>query len=68
MAATSIPQPSLFINAAPDPAGQTWRAFSLDTHEEAAAGRFQQLYGVPPEYVFESRGLLLVGPVPEGAL
>lgn len=67
MATSSIPQPSLFINAAPDPAGHAWRAFTLDTREEEAAGSFERRYGFPPEYVFESRGLLLVGPVPEGA-
>lgn len=67
MAATSIPQPLLITNAAPDPAGHAWRAFTMDTREEDAAGSFERRYGVPPEYVFESKGILLVGPVPDGA-
>lgn len=67
MAIPSIPQPSLFTNVAPDPAGHAWRAFTLDTREEDASGSFESKYGRPPEYVFECKGLLLVGPVPEGA-
>ena len=52
----------------PDPAGHAWRAFTLDHDERDAAAAFQRRYGAPPEFVFESRGLLLAGPVPEVTL
>lgn len=42
-----------------------YRAFSLDHDEEDAAARFTRRYGQPPERIFESHGILLVGPVPE---
>lgn len=50
--------------ATPDPTGKAWRAFTLDTPSEAAAGAFLRRYGQQPEFVFESRGLLLAGPIP----
>ncbi len=46
--------------------GRAWRGFSLDTKEEAAAARFVELYGRPPEFIVESHGVLLVGPAPDG--
>ena len=52
-----------FYSGPPDPAGHTWHAFTLDTTEENAAGTFVQRYGRQPEFVFDSRGLLLCGPV-----
>ena len=58
-------QPSLLQNLPPDPADHAWRAFTLDTAEEAAAAAFLRRYGRQPEFVFESRGLLLCGPIPE---
>ena len=54
-----------FYAPPPDPAGHVWRAFTLDTPEEHAAGVFLRRYGRPPEFVFESRGNLLCGPIPE---
>ena len=54
-----------FYSGPPDPAGHVWRAFSLDTPEEEAAAAFLRRYGRMPEFVFESRGLLLCGPIPE---
>lgn len=52
----------------PDPAGHAWHAFTLDTKEDDAAASFQRRYGTVPEFVFESRGLLLVGPIPAEVL
>lgn len=49
----------------PDPGEHSWIGFTLDEREESAAATFQKRYGRQPEYVFESRGLLLVGPIPE---
>ena len=54
-----------FYAPPPDPTGYTWRAFTLDTPEEQAAAAFLRRYGRPPEFVFESRGNLLCGPIPE---
>lgn len=48
----------------PDPHEHAWLGFTLDEREEVAAATFQQRYGRPPEFVFESRGNLLVGPLP----
>lgn len=48
----------------PDPHDSMWMGFTLDTREETAATIFQHRYGQPPEYVFESRGNLLCGPIP----
>ena len=65
------PAPQLpleFFAPPPDPAGHAWRAFTLDTPEEEAAAVFARRYGRNPEYVFESRGLLLCGPVPSEVL
>jgi hypothetical protein len=53
-----------FYSGPPNPAGHSWRAFSLDTKEEEAAAIFLRRYGRPPEFVFESRGNLLCGPIP----
>jgi hypothetical protein len=53
-----------FYAGSPDPAGHAWRAFTLDTKEEEAAAAFLRRYGRTPEFVFESRGLLLAGPIP----
>lgn len=53
-----------FYAPAPDPAGHAWRAFTLDTAAEDAAAAFQRRYGRQPEYLFESRGILLAGPIP----
>lgn len=57
-----------FYTSFPDPAGHAWRAFSLDTPKEEAAAAFLRRYGRNPEFVFESRGLLLCGPIPAGTL
>jgi hypothetical protein len=57
-------QPALFERSAPTPTEAAYRAFSLDTKEEVAASAFQQRYGQPPEFVFESHGNLLCGPIP----
>ena len=57
-----------FYSGPPDPTGHVWRAFSLDTPEEEAAAAFLRRYGRNPEFVFESRGNLLVGPIPSEVL
>jgi hypothetical protein len=57
-------QSSLFERSAPSPTEAAYRCFSLDTKEEIAAAAFQQRYGQPPEFVFESYGNLLCGPIP----
>ena len=44
-----------------------WLAFTADHDEDAAARRFEERFGQPPEYITESAGrhkMLLVGPVP----
>ena len=50
----------------PAPANGFWLAFSLDHKEDEAAASFRQRFGQPPQFIVESRGLLRVGPVPEG--
>ena len=62
--AASDQLPFEFYAPPPDPAGHVWRAFSLDTPEEEAAAAFLRRYGRNPEFVFESRGNLLCGPIP----
>lgn len=42
-----------------------WLAFTIDHNEEDASRAFQNRYGSPPTYIFESLHNLLVGPVPE---
>lgn len=42
----------------------TWRAYTLDHDEDAAARAFAQLYGAPPAYILEAWGVLYVGPIP----
>ena len=62
------PKPQLpldFYSGPPDPGDRFYLAFTLDTPEEHAAGVFARRYGRPPEFVFESRGNLLCGPIPE---
>ncbi len=62
------PTPQLpldFYSGPPDPGDRFFMAFTLDTPEEHAAGVFARRYGRPPEFVFESRGNLLCGPIPE---
>lgn len=54
-----------FYGGPPDPHDSMWMGFTLDTREEAAATAFQNRYGRPPEFVFESRGNLLCGPIPD---
>ena len=43
---------------------RTYLAFGLSYDEELAARAFEQRYGAPPEYIFEDRLLLKVGPIP----
>jgi hypothetical protein len=54
-----------FYGGPPDPREHAWMGFTLDEREEAAAAAFQRRYGRPPEFVFESRGNLLCGPIME---
>ena len=54
-----------FYSGPPDPGDRFFMAFSLDHDEGAAAVVFERRYGRNPEFVFESRGLLLAGPIPE---
>ena len=68
---TNSQQPQIpldFYSGPPNPAGHPWRAFSLDTKEEEAAAIFLRRYSRPPEFVFESLGNLLVGPIPSEVL
>jgi hypothetical protein len=44
--------------------GRYWRAWSLDTPRAQAVAAFRERYGQDPQCSTESRGLLLVGPVP----
>lgn len=53
------------FDAAPDPSGSYWLAFTDDHDEGNAAATFRRRYGQPPRWVFENLGLLLVGPVPD---
>ena len=55
------------MSATPDLARGLWRGFTVDHDEADAARRFEQRYGQPPEYIVEDRGVLWVGPIPEGA-
>lgn len=38
--------------------------FTLDHDENSAAAIFSRRHGQPPEFVFESHGNLLCGPIP----
>jgi hypothetical protein len=58
-------QQTTLFDAAPDPAGSYWLAFTGDHDEGDAARCFLRRYGQPPRYLFDGLGgLLLVGPVP----
>lgn len=57
-------QPTLFERSAPPPTEAIYQAWTLDTKEDIAAAAFARRYGQHPEFVFESLGLLLCGPVP----
>ena len=48
----------------PSPTEYFYLAFPIKTDEDAAARRFAELHGQPPAWIFDSRGLLLAGPVP----
>jgi hypothetical protein len=48
----------------PSPTEHFYMAFPIKTDEDAAAKRFAELHGHPPAWIFDSRGLLLAGPVP----
>ena len=41
-----------------------YRCFSLDHDEDVAAAAFERRYGCQPEWVFEERNNLWVGPIP----
>ena len=43
-------------------------AFSIRTDEEAATARFIERFGQPPEFIFEDGIMLLLGPIPTGAV
>lgn len=59
-------QMPLPLDAAPDPAGSYWLAFTRDHDEDDAARCFQRRHGQLPRYLLEGLGgLLLVGPVPD---
>lgn len=62
------PVEAIFAGSTPDTAGVVWLAFSPDHSEEEAARRFQERYSQPPRYIIESRGNLLLGPVPSEVL
>ena len=53
------------FDAAPDPSGCYYLAFTRDHDEATAALTFQRRYGQAPQYIVDGLGgLLLVGPVP----
>ena len=54
-----------FYAGPPDPGDRFFMAFTLDHDEGLAAVVFARRYGRQPEFVFESRGNLLCGPIPE---
>ncbi len=43
-----------------------WRGYTRDTDEAEAARLFTDRYGAPPEFIVESKGILLAGPIPAG--
>ena len=45
--------------------GPAWHAFTLDESEDAAAARFLEKHGAHSERIFEDKGLLLLGTIPE---
>lgn len=53
-----------FYAGPPEPGDRFFMAFTLDHDEGLAAAVFLRRYGRQPEFVFESRGLLLCGPIP----
>lgn len=57
-----------FYAGPPEPGDRFFMAFTFDHDEEGAAAVFLRRYGRPPEFVFESRGNLLVGPIPTEVL
>lgn len=62
-------QPALLADYAPtDTQRHYWRGFTLDHDEADAAQRFAARYGQPPAHIIEAGGILLVGPIPPGAL
>lgn len=57
-------QEELPHRAAPEMGSATWLAFTPEHNEDAAAATFVSRFREPPEFIFESRGLLLAGPIP----
>lgn len=53
-----------FYAGPPEPGDRFFMAFTLDHDEGLAAAVFARRYGRSPEFVFESRGNLLCGPIP----
>lgn len=45
--------------------GHSWRCWTADTSEDAAALSFRERYGVQPERIIEGFGMIWLGPVPE---
>lgn len=62
--AASDQVPLDFYAGPPEPGDKYFMAFTLDHDEGLAAAVFLRRYGRNPEFVFESRGLLLCGPIP----
>jgi hypothetical protein len=50
----------------PDPE-RFYVCFELADDEEEAARKFEARYGQPPDFIFDSKGLLFVGPIPKPA-
>ena len=53
-----------FYAGPPEPGDRFFMGFTMDHDENAAAAIFAHRHGCPPEFVFESRGNLLCGPIP----
>lgn len=63
---TPKPQLALDFYASPSSPGDAlFLGFTPDHDENDAARVFLRRYGRQPQYLFESRGLRLVGPIPE---
>lgn len=56
-----------FYAGPPEPGDRFFMGFTVDHDENAAAAVFAHRHGRPPEFVFESHGNLLCGPIPEVA-
>lgn len=64
MANDIVHHPPLVEQTPPEMHDRAFRAFTIYTKEDDAAAAFMRRYGQYPEFILESLGNLLAGPIP----